>query len=607
MSDATLSIGYNLDQLKADAVKAEAITREMGKKAKESMGGGGGSGAGAVALGAAGVAAGAIWSGFREVVAAYDEIGDTALKLNESTTVVQKVGAAAKLSGSSVEGLSSAFLKLEKNLGEVGNEKGSQALAHFGVTAEGLMSLPLDEKILLLSDAFAEARETGVGYNDLLVLMGKSAGELIPLLAAGKDEIKGMFDSAKVLSDEKVQRLAALNDQFDAGAMRTKAFTAEVAAANVGLFDFFKTIAKTGSVDKAFASVGEFNQKSQMDAAARERSRVAGAKAIQDTQMAAANELKLTKEKSEQVEQLKVIEQLNQKINILALGELNSVDKLAELEKQRTKLFAQKNKSGGLFFDDSKNGLQKWADSLHKDSKFTEELNVLSLLEKELGVEKEISAVTQKMREAGASAAEEEYEKKKASAKLLQEEYQTNADLMKRFEDERRAKEKEKRGKEEGTRNELDQLRIEELRNSSRNGAANKLERERNRRINEEKLRDNNPDMSPDEVRARAQRMQNIEDRKAGIIGRTTNYIAPESDWGLDHRGASALDAFGMKGRLDLAAKMGPSRLGHRGPLGHTAMATDAAAHKASENTSLVTIQNSALQELKSMRELLAA
>jgi hypothetical protein len=89
------------------------------------------------------------------------------------------------------------------------------------------MAMPLDQKILAFADAFQRARQDGSGVNDMMDLLGKGAGELIPLLSQTREELEGAFAAVKVVDDADVQRLAAMNDQFDLMVKHLKALTAE--------------------------------------------------------------------------------------------------------------------------------------------------------------------------------------------------------------------------------------------------------------------------------------------------------------------------------------------------------------------------------------------
>ena len=161
-------------------------------------------------LGAA-LSAGAI----KGLLGRFDDLADTAIKLGETPEVLQRVARAAELSGSSVEGLAGAFLKLEKNLGDPENSKAAQTLEKYGITAESLINMPLDQKVLALADAFQKARQEGTGVYELQELMGRGSAELIPLLSASGDELRAMFEGVNVVADESVYAMAALNDELD--------------------------------------------------------------------------------------------------------------------------------------------------------------------------------------------------------------------------------------------------------------------------------------------------------------------------------------------------------------------------------------------------------
>ena len=211
----------------------------------------------------------AVVGGFKHITNSMDDLADTALRLNESTEVIQRVGYASEiLAGVNAEGLTTSFLKLEKALGDIENSAAIEALADLGISAEKLAAAPLDEKVLMMSDAFQKARATGTGYNDILALLGKSAGDLIPMFMQTRETIQATFDGAHIVPDEEVQRLAALNDQIDGFLAQLKSLATEGAASVVGFTqqfadsmgtmvgsstEFLKALLETGSIDEAMA------------------------------------------------------------------------------------------------------------------------------------------------------------------------------------------------------------------------------------------------------------------------------------------------------------------------------------------------------------------
>ena len=561
MSDATISIGYNLDQLRADAVKAESITKTMAEKAQSALGSLAGAGgidlSGVLGMFSAPMAlVGGIGAIGASVMSTSGDIKDLIKEAHNTEQTVEEMQMLknmAEATGTTAEDLADKWAKLQVKLIDPNNKEAAEVMAKLGLTMEDVFGGSIVNGIMKISEGYERAHEKGMNYVELSEMMGKSFIGL-------RSQIM-MTDAAK----EKFLSIPI----FDA---KTAGQTATIAK---DWGKFAHELHNSYEVIKMNAAVGAgvtYN----------------AAKGTYDT----VND-KATQEAAKVQEfRMKGVESLKEKMNQAYQEEEDKEKNRYAMAKKRLDILEaeEKWKTGGLKLDEKMALAEKEkaaAELDFQEADYGTKTNAEGDAKREEAVKRRIAAASKIL----------EVEKE------IGKQYQENADLMKQANDREIAKAK----KEEKTKNELDELRIEELKNSHRYGAADKLKKDREQRMNEQKIRDDNPDMSLADVKARAQRMRNIEDRKAGIIGRTTNYVAPEKDWGLDHRGSSALDAFGMKGRLDLAAKMGPSRLGHRGPLGHTAMATDAAAHKVTENTALITIQNSALQELKRMSELLAA
>jgi len=229
--DATVKFGYDGKALDAGmreqekrllnhAKKTESIFSRMGSSLGANL---------SSMLPAIGV--GAAVAGFKSITNGMDDLLDTSLRLNESAEMIQKVEYASKLLASvDAEGLTKSFLRLEKSLADVENKSANEALKNLGITAEKLTRMPLDEKIFALSEAFQKARESGTGFKDISDLIGKSAGDLIPMLVQTRETIQGLYDNAHIVPDSEVQRLADLNDELDGFVMRTKGVTTEAAA-----------------------------------------------------------------------------------------------------------------------------------------------------------------------------------------------------------------------------------------------------------------------------------------------------------------------------------------------------------------------------------------
>lgn len=286
------------------------------------------------ALGATGgIVGGAM--GIKNILGKYDDLADTALKLRESTEVVQRVGAVAELSGSSVEGMAAHFLKLEKALGDVENRKAAEALEHYGLSAERLASLPLDQKVIALSEAFRRARTDGNGYKELLDLMGRSAAELIPLLSQTKESLEAAFAGVAVVSDKDVQQIAKLNDQFDKMLQTLKALAAVQISSVFKLFRFADTAMSKGT-DAAFMQLGEEDLEAKIKEKKRANDAAAQAANTAIIQQSAAEEAATKKRETA----LKRLEDMEKSLRDASIDALPDAEKLAALNDEISAFFA---------------------------------------------------------------------------------------------------------------------------------------------------------------------------------------------------------------------------------------------------------------------------
>ena len=305
---------------------------------------------------------GALGTAIKGTLSSFDDLADTALKLGESTATIQRVTFAAEQSGSSMDAVAGSALKLEKALGDVENTKAAEALAHLGITGQSLAAMPLDQKLIALSGAFGEARLTGTGYNDILNLLGKSAGDLIPLFSAGKEGLEGMFANAPVLADSAVQNMAAMNDKVDGFISRTKAGVGALIGLGQGVgamiggasfADAFGTPDATGSADvqreKDRAAAASAQEKGRIDAAA-------AAQEKENAKVAAA----AAKEKDTALTRVKAIQESITQQAIARMAPEQKLAALADLQKQK---IDEMRAAGGLFYEATVQGMQAFAES----------------------------------------------------------------------------------------------------------------------------------------------------------------------------------------------------------------------------------------------------
>jgi hypothetical protein len=163
------------------------------------------------------------WAAFKQ----FADVGDLADKLGVMPEELQKIAAAGAPAGVSMQSLATAMQHLEKNLGNVENKKAAEALARFGVTAEQLTRLPLDEKLLLLAEGFQRAQLEGTGTADIMALLGKGGKDLTAVLQMSQQELAALMHDVKIISDADIAAMDAMSDRIDKLIDKTKKFGAE--------------------------------------------------------------------------------------------------------------------------------------------------------------------------------------------------------------------------------------------------------------------------------------------------------------------------------------------------------------------------------------------
>lgn len=243
-------------------------------------------GLGGQALGVLGLAGGVtgVTTAIKESLSMADDLADLALKLNDSAEALQRVDFAGKqAAGVGVAQIGDSMIRLERALGDVENAKVAEVLERLGLSAEDLVAMPLDQKILAFSEAFQKARETGTGVADIQALLGRTAGDLIPLFEQGGDALRGMFADAPVLAEATVQEMAKINDEIDAMIDKAKNLGSRVVGGGINAVQFvgryYAALFNGEGVGGSFDVAREMEKSEaagyEQDAAERERSRVA--------------------------------------------------------------------------------------------------------------------------------------------------------------------------------------------------------------------------------------------------------------------------------------------------------------------------------------------
>lgn len=215
MSDAVVKFGADLRGLRTGISQGESSIRQFAQRSEQTVSRMGSRMSsvlkGAFLVSAAEMVVRATVGGLN----AADNLLDMSTRLNTSVESLQRVDLAAKLQGTDVESVATAIERITKGLADPENAKAGAAFEALGLDMERFIRLEVDSQVLALSEAFQESRKTGIGFVEIFDLIGKQAGNLIPLLSTPADELKKLLNDAPVVSEENIRRLAAANDNID--------------------------------------------------------------------------------------------------------------------------------------------------------------------------------------------------------------------------------------------------------------------------------------------------------------------------------------------------------------------------------------------------------
>lgn len=164
---------------------------------------------GALAPVVTGVGLGAMAKG---AIDAADDMNDLSQKTGVSVEQLSKFKQAADASGSSIEGVGGAMIKLNKNLA-TGNDKAANALKDLGISAEDANgNLKSTDQIMLeVADKFAKMPDGAAKSATAMALFGKSGADMIPMLNGGSEAVSKL---SATMTTEFAQGADALNDKL---------------------------------------------------------------------------------------------------------------------------------------------------------------------------------------------------------------------------------------------------------------------------------------------------------------------------------------------------------------------------------------------------------
>ena len=145
---------------------------------------------------------------------AADNMNDLSQKTGVSVESLSKFQQAANASGTSIEGVGAAMIKLNRNLA-TGNKGAAEALTALGLSAtDASGKLKSTDAIMLeVADKFAKMPDGAGKTAAAMALFGKAGADMIPLLNGGS---KAISDLSATMTTEFAKGADSLNDKLAA-------------------------------------------------------------------------------------------------------------------------------------------------------------------------------------------------------------------------------------------------------------------------------------------------------------------------------------------------------------------------------------------------------
>lgn len=177
-----------------------------------------------------GVGFGAIISQSKQIIADFARIQDLADRFNTSAESIQRLASAARFGGTDIDTVATALTKAGMAATDVvtGNQAMADAFQRVGINAQEFVNADIDQKLLIISDAFQKANGDAVKINSIIEILGTRGGaNLIPLISKLDELRKNMKDSA-VATGETVSRLAEADNRLKTFGNNLKIYAADV-------------------------------------------------------------------------------------------------------------------------------------------------------------------------------------------------------------------------------------------------------------------------------------------------------------------------------------------------------------------------------------------
>jgi hypothetical protein len=156
----------------------------------------------------------------RQSLLATDALSKTASKIGTTTEALSGLQYAGKLTGVEVNVMNMALQRFSRRASEAaqGTGEAKGAIRELGIDARELVKLPLDERMLVLADAFQGVQSESDKLRIAFKLFDSEGAALVNTLSQGRGALAAMLGEAKalgvVMSSEAAQGVEDANEEF---------------------------------------------------------------------------------------------------------------------------------------------------------------------------------------------------------------------------------------------------------------------------------------------------------------------------------------------------------------------------------------------------------
>jgi len=156
----------------------------------------------------------------RQSLLATDALSKTASKIGTTTEALSALQYAGKLTGVEVNTMNMALQRFSRRASEAaqGTGEAKGAIRELGIDARELVKLPLDERMLVLADAFQGVQSESDKLRIAFKLFDSEGAALVNTLSQGRGALAAMLGEAKalgvVMSSEAAQGVEDANEEF---------------------------------------------------------------------------------------------------------------------------------------------------------------------------------------------------------------------------------------------------------------------------------------------------------------------------------------------------------------------------------------------------------